>query len=85
MYSTHIMLIYTLLSVYYDKVWPYVEALPNQNTVLRSHDLEGRFFECWCVDEESGRVQRSMYCVDHIPASTSHTFSVTRVLGQAAR
>jgi hypothetical protein len=66
---------------------PFVEAVPNQMTLLRSHDPDGRFFRCWSVDDDgSGYVQESMYCVDHTPlASGLHPFNVARVIGQASR
>ena len=78
---------FTVCRVFFDTQRPFVEALPNRNTVLRSHDPEGRFFYCWSSDEaERGRVTESMYCVDHTPlASGLHPFSVARVIGQASR
>jgi hypothetical protein len=75
-----------LYCVFSDHSVPFVEALPNQNTVLRSHDPQGRFYECWQVDDViSGCVRHSLYCVDHPPSSTGLPFSMARVLGQASR
>ena len=73
-------------SVFPDHSKPYVEVLANQNTLLRSHDPQGRFFDCWIRNEGSGGcVQRSMYCIDHTPSSVGLSFSMARVMGMASR
>ncbi|CAI8011429.1 Uncharacterized protein C5orf34 homolog [Geodia barretti] len=76
-----------LYRAFFDHQQPFVEALPNQMTVLRSYDPDGRFFHCWSVDDDGSRcVQESMYCVDHTPlASGLHPFSIAGVIGQASR
>ena len=72
--------------MFFDQPHPFVEALPNQSTVLRSHDRDGRFFNCWSLDEASGSGHPSMHCVDHTPISSGlHPFSMARVISQASR